>query len=80
MKNILLFVAVLLLTVFYVLEMNLKAITTLNWVALGVAAVTLVSLLIAIVVQTNKGKKAQQRLAESESADAPAPQEPAAKK
>ena len=78
MKNILLFVAVLLLTVFYILEMDLKAITTLNWVALGVAAVTLIALLLAIVIQINKGKKAQQKLAETDAA-APAAQEPAKK-
>ena len=78
MKNILLFIAVVLLTVFYILEMDLKAITTLNWVALGVAAVTLIALLIAIVIQTNRGKKAQQKLAETDSATA-AVQEPAKK-
>ena len=78
MKNILLFIAVVLLTVFYILEMDLKAITTLNWVALGVAAVTLIALLIAIVIQTNRGKKAQQKLAETDSA-ATAVQEPAKK-
>ena len=78
MKNILLFVAVLLLTVFYILEMDLKAITTLNWVALGVAAVTLIALLLAIVIQINKCKKAQQKLAETDAA-APAAQEPAKK-
>ena len=78
MKNILLFIAVVLLTVFYILEMDLKAITTLNWVALGVAAVNLIALLIAIVIQTNRGKKAQQKLAETDSAAA-AVQEPAKK-
>ena len=79
MKNILLFVAILLITVFYVLEMDLKAITTLNWIALGVASLTLVSLLIAIIVQNSKGKKAQKKLAESAAASS-ASQEPAEKK
>ena len=72
MKNIFLFVAVALLTVFYLIGMDFKAITPVNWAALAVAAITLIFLLISIIVQTIKGKNAQKKLEESKAAAAAA--------